>query len=313
MLYQVLEERSAIASTNHARQILVVDDCMDNLHIIDHMLQHTEYGIYLADSGVEAQKMIDCEVFNFDCFLVDLMMPHVNGLDVIETIRNVPRYRHAPIIIQTANRNPDTFNQLADYNIYYYLKKPYNKQMVNTILAGAINYKAKQDNLQHQLSHIARTLGRFRQFEAVITELPEVQHLADMAACCFPKPEKVVNGIIELLMNAIEHGALGISYEMKRKKIRARQWKPFLDERIAATEATERQVRLQYAKTTRGYEVSIEDPGEGFDAAYYLRRAEQLSLDPNGRGIWIAKTLCFDELQYNPVGNIVTARSLGHG
>ncbi len=309
MLYQSLEPAPVLTCLDKGRQVLIVDDHSDNLDILDHMLCHQNYSLYFADSGAEALKMAECELFSFDCFLIDLMMPEISGLEVIQKIRHISRYRHVPVIVQTANRNSDRFNALEDYNIYYYLKKPYDKETLVTIMASALQYKERQDNLAQQLAHIARTMGRFQTFEATISELQEVQHLADMAACCFPKPQKVVNGIIELLMNALEHGALGISYEEKRDKIRERCWKTFLQERLRAVPESGRRVTLRYEKSAASHQVIIRDPGKGFDTEYYLRNAEALSHDPNGRGIWIAKTLCFDELVYNRTGNIVVASS----
>ena len=80
--------------------ILVVDDCQDNLFLMQLILENQGYQVEIANSGAEAISKIDRQ--RFDLILLDLMMPRMNGYEVMKYLRN-NNLSFIPIFLVTAN------------------------------------------------------------------------------------------------------------------------------------------------------------------------------------------------------------------
>lgn len=137
----------------------------------------------------------------------------------------------------------------------------------------------------------------------------EGRSLATLLARAFPDPERVEIGLTELLVNAVEHGNLGITGDEKCALLERGELGIEIERRLAQPELSARRVRVTVWRTDETIVAAIADEGSGFDWHEWIDRdaPESLSLDPNGRGILIARALSFDRLDYNERGNVVTA------
>jgi sigma-B regulation protein RsbU (phosphoserine phosphatase) len=87
-------------------RILVVDDAALNRELIVSYLESAGFkNLEVAEDGNDALKKI--ESFYPDIMILDLMMPRMDGVQVIKTLRNNPKIRHLPIIVQTALSEPE--------------------------------------------------------------------------------------------------------------------------------------------------------------------------------------------------------------
>ena len=82
------------------KKLLVVDDDEDARRIISAYLADHEFHIRTAVNGREALDLL--ATFAPDAILLDLLMPVVDGVTFLETLRAIPRFRHLPVIIITA-------------------------------------------------------------------------------------------------------------------------------------------------------------------------------------------------------------------
>ena len=91
----------ALSKINLERgKILVVDDRQEDIKLISSILQSEGFEVIDASGGEEAiGKVFDEKP---DLIILDLMMPVLNGFDVLERLRNSPEVKHIPIIICTA-------------------------------------------------------------------------------------------------------------------------------------------------------------------------------------------------------------------
>jgi len=80
--------------------ILVVDDNPDKLHLLEAALRMAGYHVNTATDGDEALLAIESE--QPDLIITDVMMPHMNGYELAERIRENPLTKFIPVIIQTA-------------------------------------------------------------------------------------------------------------------------------------------------------------------------------------------------------------------
>ena len=92
----------SIDSINHRSErykVLVVDDHVDNIHILKGILQD-KYDVLVAKNGKLALTIVAAQIP--DLILLDVMMPEMNGYQVCEAIKQNPNTSHIPIIFVTA-------------------------------------------------------------------------------------------------------------------------------------------------------------------------------------------------------------------
>lgn len=93
-----------MSNQNNSR-ILVVDDLEDNIFLLTAMLEQEGYQVEPASSGKEALAKIEKTQLNL--VLLDVMMPDMNGFQVIEEIRKKPQHAKLPVILLTAYAEVD--------------------------------------------------------------------------------------------------------------------------------------------------------------------------------------------------------------
>jgi CheY-like chemotaxis protein len=80
--------------------VLVVDDDPDMLTLLDTMLRRNGYVVMRASSAERALHLV--KSFMPNLFVVDVLMPDMNGFELCERIRHIPHTANVPIIILTA-------------------------------------------------------------------------------------------------------------------------------------------------------------------------------------------------------------------
>lgn len=68
-------------------KVLIVDDIPENIQTLGEMIKDFDLDVKIAEGGQEAIDIIDS--YTPDIILLDLMMPHVNGWDVIDYVRKI--------------------------------------------------------------------------------------------------------------------------------------------------------------------------------------------------------------------------------
>ncbi|MCE9597673.1 MAG: ATP-binding protein [Spirochaetia bacterium] len=114
-------------------------------------------------------------------------------------------------------------------------------------------------------------------------------------------------GLREMLINAIEHGNLAITYDEKTRELSSGNYLEFIQTRQADPTYRDRKVIVEYELTTVSVIYTITDDGAGFDhVAMKKREADAADKIPesHGRGIVVTAN-AFDEVNYNAAGNSV--------
>jgi len=111
-----------------SRLALVVDDDEDNALIASSMLRAQGFKVRVAYDGPSALKLLEEE--RPDLILLDVMMPEMNGLEVLERIRANPRNAAVPVILVTAKTQDE--DVLAGYKsgADYYITKPFTSRQL---------------------------------------------------------------------------------------------------------------------------------------------------------------------------------------
>ena len=116
-----------------------------------------------------------------------------------------------------------------------------------------------------------------------------------------PDESTVGLGLKELMVNAIEHGNLGIGYDTKTQLLKKGVWLQEVERRLKMPENKQKFALLRVSFSDDEIKFIIQDEGAGFDVRKYLK-AELDDDELHGRGLLLAKNLAFNSLKFRNKG-----------
>jgi DNA-binding response OmpR family regulator len=287
--------------------ILVVDDEPLNVRLMVGMLQKENYRISVATSGEEAWDLMKRSPSAFDAVLLDRMMPGIDGLEVLRRMKEHDELKTVPVIFQTAMTQEDEILEGIQAGAYYYLTKPYRREKLVAVVKTAVAEHIQYVTLRQDANQTMGAIGLLNNGYFTVQHLEEADNLAALLAKICPEPDKVVLGLWELLINAVEHGNLNISYEEKSELLQKNIWRQEVDRRTRLPENAGLKVKVHFERTPDEITITIEDMGSGFDWKPFLDFSPDRVFDTHGRGIAIAGNYSFHHLEYIDKGNKVRA------
>ena len=127
-----------------AYKILLVDDEPDILEIIAYSLESAGYKIYKANNGLEAIKI--AEKIIPDLIIMDLMMPHMNGIDACDAIRKSDNLND--VIITFLSARGEDFSKIAGFEAGAddYITKPIKPKVLLSKVKALLRRKNSQQD-----------------------------------------------------------------------------------------------------------------------------------------------------------------------
>mgnify|MGYP001164071026 CR=1 FL=1 len=123
--------------------ILIVDDDELNRKILEEILEDASYVTISAEDGVQAMEQMKANAADIELVLLDRMMPNMDGMQVMEEMKKHDNLQGIPVIMQTAASAPKDVIEGAGTGVYYYLTKPYDEQIVLSIVRAALDEAKK--------------------------------------------------------------------------------------------------------------------------------------------------------------------------
>jgi two-component system, chemotaxis family, chemotaxis protein CheY len=115
------------------KTILIVEDSATTRALIRAVIDELdEYETVEAGSGFEALKMLPQQ--EYDLIVTDINMPDINGLELINFVRNNPRYNHLPIIIVSTERSEEDKKRGMALGATAYVTKPFKSSELQEII-----------------------------------------------------------------------------------------------------------------------------------------------------------------------------------
>jgi CheY-like chemotaxis protein len=285
--------------------LLVVDDNPIVCAVIEDMLEPCGYVLDIAEDGLAAWEKIDRDPSRFDLMLLDKQMPRLDGISLLRRMAADGRFDDLPVIMLTADiRQEDIVEGLAE-GARYYLTKPSTAEVLTAVIKSALAEYRQRRELRVLIGRHANNLHLMRRGEFCCRTLPEARDLALLLADVSMSPARTVSGYSELLINAVEHGNLGISYAEKSRLLGEGRWLDEVEARLKLPDYAGLTVNVLLEKTATACRVTITDQGRGFDWAPYVGFSPDRVFDLNGRGIAMSRALSFDSLEYLGNGNSV--------
>jgi len=287
--------------------VLIVDDEAINRLLLNEYLNDAGYDPVQAEGGIRALELLKAEPNRYAAVLLDRMMPDMDGLTVLKEMKQNDVLKNIPVIMQTAKAMKEEIREGLECGSYYYLTKPFDKKTLLTILQAAVDQFFAHESLISELESTADSLSMMREGVFECQTLDEARSLSKLLAITCPEPRKVVTGLSELLINAIEHGNLGITYDEKTEFIKNETLFDEVDKRLALESNSLKKVKIEYHKIDSEIVFQITDCGDGFDFDKFMNIDLSKVYDSHGRGIAMAKLLSFTEISYLGKGNEVRA------
>ena len=114
-------------------------------------------------------------------------------------------------------------------------------------------------------------------------------------------------GLLELMVNAVEHGNLEIGFDAKASLLARDAWEEEINRRLKLKRYAGRRATVEMTYLDQGLSFTVANQGAGFDPAPFLSTPVHEQCGPNGRGLWLAKTLAFQTLSFDASGCCVQA------
>tara|TARA_B100000242_G_scaffold204014_1_gene147944 strand:- start:6034 stop:7473 length:1440 start_codon:yes stop_codon:yes gene_type:complete len=135
-------------------RILVVDDIKTNCDVLKRRLENNTFLVEVSMSGKDALEKIDKE--KFDLVLLDVLMPEVNGLEVLIKIREEYSADKLPVIMVSSFDDVESISKCIQLGASDYLPKPVNSTILTQKVASTLERKSLREREEQLLSELHR-------------------------------------------------------------------------------------------------------------------------------------------------------------
>ena len=134
--------------------ILVVDDNKNNTTLLKKRLQKIGNNVATANDGIEALNKVND--YEFDLVLLDIIMPNMNGYEVLEFLKKDKRYYEIPIIMLSSMDDLTSIYRCIELGADDYVTKPFDKMILEARISACIEKKILRDKEKQLLEEIRK-------------------------------------------------------------------------------------------------------------------------------------------------------------
>lgn len=145
-------------------RILVVDDNEANRDLLARRLQREGHATESAGNGREALAMLLASPF--DLVLLDVMMPEMNGYELLEQLRADAVLQHLPVVLISALDDVDSVAKAIELGADDYLPKPFNPHILRARVGASLAKKRLRDREQVYARSLEREMDIAREIQA---------------------------------------------------------------------------------------------------------------------------------------------------
>ncbi len=155
--------------------ILVVDDNEMNRDLLSRRLKRQGHNVITVNDGQQALDMIHSEPF--DLVLLDIMMPGMNGYQVLEHLKSDPKLRYIPVIMVSALDDVESVVRCIELGAEDYLFKPFNPTLLKARVGASLEKKRLRDQEQAFLQQLQAEQAKSEQLLLNILPKPIADRL----------------------------------------------------------------------------------------------------------------------------------------
>jgi len=284
--------------------ILIVEDSPTQAAQIELMLVDSNYETLTATDGVLALQLI--EATPPDLILTDLHMPNMNGLELVEQVRQ--QYDSIPVILMTADGTETIAVEALQKGAASYIPKRMLERdligIVENILSMLKEEQSHRSVFQALVeSNASYTFGNDHQIVGAMVHHFE-QVLRNMQYSDETGLLRITLALRESLINAIDHGNLELDSDLRDDQPET-YVQMGVDRRTQAP-YQDRHVTLKATIAPEHVTFTVCDEGPGFDPSQIPDPTDPENLIlAHGRGLMLIQTF-MDEVKHNSTGNEIT-------
>ncbi|MDR2418379.1 MAG: response regulator [Treponema sp.] len=191
--------------------ILVVDDEKANLVVLNQILS-LEYAVYMAKSGTHALQLIAKN--RPDLILLDILMPDMDGFEVLAKLKESTATREIPVIVITGLNNPEDEEKCFTLGANDYITKPFKP----VVIRARVNTQIKRAALMHMIAddlvRMTSIVESSPQFMIYLGEDGKIEYMNPAVSTCsgYTKEELFHSGGLALLFNTDDFRRLNEEY-----------------------------------------------------------------------------------------------------
>ena len=283
--------------------ILIIDDDETVRFSLSKKLTKHGYNVISADKAEDALYLLKNEKEKIDFVITDIRLRKMDGIELLRHITSMDD--PVPVLLTGQVNIEDAVNALR-YGACDFIRKPFDAADVASVVRSVIKRKSEE--------RLSLDLGQHINYEKREFSLPAqinlgnvisyvaTKHLPKIGICNRATAENISLAIREAINNAMFHGNLEISSEVREKE-GLKAFNEMIEERKNDERLADRRVKMTYEITREYAEFTIEDEGRGFDATKLADpRDPENFFKKSGRGILIIQ-LHMDEVEWNAKGN----------
>ena len=285
--------------------VLVVDDGEGDRRLAGAIIAEAlGWKTIFADNGISALAAIERE--SPQLILTDLMMPEMDGLQLVEAVRS--KHPLLPVVLMTVHGNEEiAIRALQSGAASYVPKRILDRDLapILTEVLAAAQVERRQEQLLGllNLAELHFTLDNDRMLvPALVAHLQ--QYLVRLRLCDHNGRTRVGVALEEAILNAMYHGNLEVS-----SKLREGTDEPYhqlADERRQAPPYRDRRVYFTAKLSAQQAVYTIRDEGPGFDPGSLPDPTDPANMEKaSGRGLLLIRTF-MDEVSFSERGNQIT-------
>ena len=160
---------SRLMESEEAGLLLIVDDNEDNRDVLARRLQKQGHWAVTASSGREALDALTDQPY--DLVLLDVMMPDMDGYEVLSFIKSDTRTQHVPVIMISALDEMDSVVRCIELGAADYLPKPFNPTLLRARIGASLREKRAHDRERRYTMEIAENLRKLKELERLRDDL----------------------------------------------------------------------------------------------------------------------------------------------
>lgn len=133
------------------KTILIVDDDTMLRSTLRKIL-HKRMGVTVVEAGDPMEAFEILKTLSPDAIILDIQMPYMNGLTVLENLRRIPATRDIPVLACTGMTHKNIVAGLLKMNINAIIAKPFNSDTVVEKLRLILEYSGGDNEVQNEIS-----------------------------------------------------------------------------------------------------------------------------------------------------------------
>ena len=285
--------------------VLIVDDLTADRRLVAEFLSEDgDLELRFAVNGAEALEQMQGQTP--DLVVTDLMMPEVDGLELVRTCRT--QHPLVPVILMTSQGSEEIVVQALRAGAASYVPKhTFPRRLLSTVRnVLAISGRRRGFSRLMECMTGAKCVFALKSssalFHPLVTYLQE--RTGDMQLCDEADRTRIGVALEEALANALYHGNLEVRSELRGEDDEA--YRGLILKRLRQPPYRDRRIHVEVRMSRENATFVIRDEGTGFDPSSLPDPTDPVNLEKaSGRGLLLMRTF-MDEVVYNDRGNTVT-------